>query len=88
MDVQLLLTSWIGMFGAPCKLFSDNGGGFIGEDFVQLCETFNVKATTTVSYSPWSNGTCERHNQFITYILHKVYDDAKCDYVTPLAWAI
>ena len=39
--------------------------------------------TTTASYSPRSNGTC-----VITNMLHKVYDDARCDYVSTLAWAI
>ena len=39
-------------------------------------------------YSPWSDGTCERHNQFITNMLHKICDDKKCSYETALAWAI
>lgn len=69
-------------------MFSDNGGELTGEGFVELCGTFNIKVPTTASYSPWSNKTCERHNQFITNMLHKVYDDAKCDYVTAFAWAI
>ena len=41
-----------------------------------------------MSYSPWSDGTCERHNQFITNMLHKISDDKKCSYKTALAWAI
>ena len=72
----------------PCKLFSDNGSEFIGDDFVELCETFNIKATTTASYSQWSNGTCECYNQFITNMLCKIYGNAKCDYVIAFAWAI
>ena len=72
----------------PCKLFSDNGSEFIGDDFVELCETFDIKATTTASYSQWSNGTCECYNQFITNMLCKIYGDAKCDYVIAFAWAI
>lgn len=41
------VTSWIGIFGAPCKLFSDSGTEFICENFVELCETDNIKVTTT-----------------------------------------
>ena len=71
-STKTFLISWNGIFGAPRKLFSDNGGEFIGEDFVELCETFNVKVTITASHSPWSNGTCERHTRFITHMLHNV----------------
>ena len=75
-STKAFLTSWIGIFRATRKLFSDNGSEFIGEDFVELCETFNIKATAAASYIPWRNGTCECRNQFITNMLHKV-DDAK-----------
>ena len=51
-STKVFLTSWIGISEAPCKLFSDNSGEFICQDFVELCETFNIKATTTASHSP------------------------------------
>ena len=61
--------SWIGIFGAPRKVFSYNGGEFVGEDFTELCEIFNIKVSTRASYSPWSNRTYERHNIcYIKYI--------------------
>ena len=72
-STKAFLTSWIGIFPALRKLFSDNAGESIGEDFVELCKIFNIKATTTASHSPWSNGTCECRNQFITNMIHKVY---------------
>lgn len=53
-----------------------------------MCEKFNIKATTTPSYSLWGNGLCEKHNQFLTKMLDKVLDDTKCDYDTALAWAV
>ena len=34
-STKVFLTSWIGISEAPCKLFSDNGGEFICEDFVR-----------------------------------------------------
>ena len=55
---------------------------------LNLCEIFNIKVSTTASYSPLSNGTYDRHNQFITNMLHKIRDDTKCSYETGLAWAI
>ena len=51
-SAKAFLTSWIGIFGAPSNLFSGNGNEFIGENFVELCEAFNIKATTLASYSP------------------------------------
>lgn len=53
-----------------------------------MCEKFNIKATTTPSYSLWGNGLCKKHNQFLTKMLDKVLDDTKCDYDTALAWAV
>lgn len=53
-----------------------------------MCEKFNIKATTTPSYSLWGSGLCEKHNQFLTKMLGKVLDDTKCDYDTALVWAV
>ena len=40
MSVRTFMKSWISIFGAPRKVFSDNGGEFIGDDFFDMCETF------------------------------------------------
>ena len=56
----------------------------------------SLKKTQTVidldrdkaTFSPWSNGNCERHNHLITTMLLKMRDDVKCSYDTALAWAI
>ena len=53
-SVKAFLCSWIGIFSAPRKVFSDNEGEFIAEDFIELCEVFNIKGSATASYSPWS----------------------------------
>ena len=51
-STKAFLTSWIGIFGVPSNLFSGKGNEFIGENFVELCEAFNIKANTLASYSP------------------------------------
>ena len=76
------------MFGPPKRLFSENRGEFISDEFYERCERFNIKVITTPSQSPWSNGLCKLHNQFITTILDKIHDDVKCDYDVALAWAV
>ena len=53
-----------------------------------MCKNFNITFTTTPSYSPWSNGLCERHNYILTETLLKIKEEGKCDRETALAWAI
>ena len=60
----------------------------ISDEFYKLYERFNITVITTPSYSPWSNGLCERHNQFLTNMLDKIRDDVKCDYDVALALAV
>ena len=86
--IKKFLQSWISIFGSPNKVFSDNGSEFESEEFKDLCENFNITFTTTHSYSPWSNGLCERHNYILTETLLKIKEEGKCDWETALAWAI
>ena len=78
----------ISLFSTPNTLFSNNGGEFVSKDFIDFCEKFNMKVTTTAPEAPWSNGICERHNAIITDIILKVKNDTNCDWETALAWAI
>ena len=83
------LKTWVSVFGAPNKVFSDNGGEFISDDFYEMCELFNISVTTTSANAPWSNGVCKRHNQAFTNIMLKIKDDVKgCTWPTALAWAL
>ena len=82
--------NWLSIFGAPKRLFSDNGGEFINDEFYEMCERFNIKVVTTPFYSLWRNGLCKRHNQVLTNVLDKIRDDVKCDYDydVSLAWVV
>ncbi len=82
------LKCWITHFGPPGKIFSDNGGEICSEDFYELCELFNITTDTTPAYSPWSNGRCERHNQFLTEMVEKIKDDVNCSWDTAVLWAV
>ena len=84
--IKMFLKYWISLFGTPNILFSDNGGEFVSKDFIDFCENFNMKVTTTAAEAPWSNGICERHNAIITDIILKVENDTNCDWETALAW--
>ena len=86
--VKRFLKHWVSLFGVPRKIFSDNGGEFIGVEFYDMCDVFNIKIDSTPSYSPWSNGLCEHHNQTLTSTFLKIKEDIKCDMDTALAWAV
>ena len=70
---------WIAIFGSPHKFLTDNGGVFSDEVYRDLCENFNIAPATTAAESPWSNGTCERHNAVLTEAVTKTMVDTKCD---------
>ena len=54
--LKAFIKIWLSIFGAPKKLFSDNGGEFISDKFYEMREKFRIKLTTTPPYRPWSNG--------------------------------
>ena len=85
---KVFMKYWIAYFGLPKTIFSDNGGEFTGQSFLEMCEQFNICVRTTPSKSPWSKGQCECHNQTFTMILLKIKDDVGCDYETALSWAV
>ena len=85
---KLFFKNWVTIFGTPEKVFTDNGDEFDSSIFHELCKKFNLKIPTAPSYSPWSNGVCERKNQTLTSMLLKIKDSEKCDYDTALAWAV
>ena len=39
---KAFLLHWTAIFGAPENVFYDNGGEFIGEDFMEMSEKFNI----------------------------------------------
>ena len=79
---------WISVFGAPSKYFRDNGGEFVNDSFLDMCETFNIRVMTTAAESPWSNGLCERHNAVIGDMLSKIQAENRCSLEMALCWAI
>ena len=48
--VKSFLKNWVAIFGAPKKVFTDNGGEFDSRIFHKLREKFSVKIQTTICY--------------------------------------
>ena len=86
--VKAMFAHWIVIFGPPQKFLSDNGGEFINQAFLDLCEAYNITIKTTGAEAPWSNGLVERHNQVLGNMLDKVLQDLKCHFDIALAWCV
>ena len=56
------------------------GEEFNNESVRDMCENFDTEVVTTPGYSPWSNGTCERHNLILTEILVKLKESHGYDW--------
>ena len=45
-SLTVFIKNWLSIFGAPKRLFSDNGGEFINDEFYEICESFNIQVIT------------------------------------------
>ena len=86
--VKNVFRMWIAYFGTPLKFLSDNGGEFGNDVCREINEKLNVETLTTVTESPFSNGTVERHNGILYEAMVKTQKDEGCDSETALSWAI
>ena len=57
------------------KLLTDNGGEFVNEELITLCEALNIKVHRTGAESPWSKGIIEWHNLVLSEMLNKVLEE-------------
>lgn len=86
--VDKFIKHWIGIFGSPQRIFSDNGGEFDNETVKQMAHNFGIEILATAAYAPWSNGVCERHNLTLAETVKKVKIDMKCSWEIALHWAL
>ena len=85
--IEKFFMIWISIFRPPKNFFSDNGGEFIGDKTIAMCNAFNIEPKFTASESPFSNGICERHNALIRKMTEKVIEDTGCKLSIALMWA-
>ena len=86
--LNAILRNWISIYGSASQFLTDNGGEFVNDDFLKLCEEFNIKVKTTGAKAPWSNGLVEHHNLVLSEMLNKVLDDTKCPFDIALQWCV
>ena len=86
--MKTLIDGWFALFGAPCKILSDNGGEFQNEKMRIMTERWNIKVITTPAESPWSNGLCEKTVGLLKESLRKMRDDEEIDLDMALRWVV
>jgi hypothetical protein len=83
-----LMEKWIGIFGAPQYILSDNGGEFQNEKMRIMLEKFNIKMKSTPAESPWSNGICEKWVGLIKDSLRKLKGEENVELKIGLGWSV
>jgi len=78
--------------GLPEKAFySDNGGEFINQKLMNLCQAEGIKLIKTASYSPQQNGLNERNHGITDLMVEKIQRDnpkmTMQEAVNQAAWA-
>ena len=73
--IDMFMQKWIGIFGAPKKVFSDNGREFNNEKFRIMAEKFNIIVKNTPGESPWSNGLCEKMVGLLKETMRKIREE-------------
>ena len=86
--IRSIFMCWITIFGAPSQILSDNGREFNNDEMLSLGDMFGIKILCTASYSPWSNGVCERLNAVLGTSVRRIMEDTHCDVRTAVAWAV
>ena len=84
--LEAIIKCWIQVFGPPRKILTDNGGEFLNEEFLELCDKMNINMKMTAAEAPWSNGMIERHHKVICDVLNKTLEEIE-DFDIALAWA-
>ena len=86
--IKAIFDKWISVYGSTERFLSDNGGEFVNEEFLIMCEQFNITVKTTSAESPWSNGMVERHNLTLSNMLDRVLEDTNSPFDVALQWCV
>lgn len=86
--ITKIFDKWISIFGRPGLVITDNGGEFVNEKFLEMCNTMNITVKTSPAESPWCNGTVERHNGVLSEMIDAVLEETGCNIDIAISWAV
>ena len=70
--ITVFVERWLGVFGAPRRVISDNRLEFQNNEMRRLADQFQIELLSTVVESPWSNGVYERMVGMVKAILQEI----------------
>ena len=74
---KTLYEGFISIFGAPKRIFMDQGKAFTSELVEHLCSQFGISQLTTTAYHPQGNGQVEHAHQTLGRMIGKLEDEFK-----------
>ena len=74
------LREWIGRYGIPRTIHSDQGACYTSTTFNELCAKYGIRHTVSSAYHPQANGSVERLNRSIGTTLAKVVHHSQTDW--------
>ena len=74
--MHILLDELFPRYSCPLQIVTDDGAEFVNSTLRKVFEGLNIHHVRTTSYTPWSNGKCERsHRALIDVISKKMQDN-------------
>jgi transposase InsO family protein len=65
--------TWLSRYPRPLNVIHDQGGEFIGYEFLRRLQVHNIRSRTTTAKNPQANSVCERMHQAIGNTLRVLY---------------
>ena len=73
---KVLVRNWIGRFGVPDSIHSDNGRNFESKIFPEMCQLLSVNKTRTSACYPEGNGQVENLHKTLRSMLKARLEDS------------
>ena len=74
---DVIVQEFVGRFGVPRQIHSDQGREFESLLISHLCQLFHIKKTRTTPYNPKSDGMVERANRTVKQMLSVLVNEAQ-----------
>ena len=67
----------------------DRGNEFVNNEMMALCDKYDIRISTTSSYSPHQNGVNEKNHHYVNFMTSKIITaDPNCTPEIALTWAV
>ena len=73
--MKVLVNCWIYRFGSPRRVYTDNGGEFVNNKMLSLCEAYSIKFMNCGAYSPNQAGLVESNHKVCDQMIEIMMDE-------------